>query len=1320
MSMNAEDIGGIAITVVVSDAEALTALTNLETKILAVGRAAQGLRSIRIGSAGGAATAATGGAAAGATGGGSVTGPAGELERLQLRFYRMAATNPSALFGRAPTQAQLRQQTALTFGGAATGGAQGKEYTALQKAIDEALAKETGQPVEAVRQSRGGRTAQAGPPAEVAFTNEQAASIEKLTAALGVLSGAVTDLGARMAQGMPSAAAGATQTGAGAQNASRRRIRQNMAAQGVAEPEEGETANQGGPLAMQTAYQRRQAQLRREAEARNPANALLIDRSEQALNRQREREMSRKSLGRLEQRQAAGRMAGLSAGAQKERAEAEATGGVPGYASLAGPATDEQRREQEQRQRAYEQNQRFFARGRTRQPAAPDTGPDEEELNRRRQQRAAAAALQSERARNEAALRASTGGRTQGEDERERRVEAATARLRTSITAGGQTQRTLVSGLGALFGGTRGAGIEARTREADAARELNSAERAAEPLLRRRSELEDDIAHSTGAAQEASRKALGELNTQMTPAVERLTKAQKAYQTSLADVQKLQGLPSIAQNLIAISAAGAAFGVGLKAVDFALAAATPALQAWMDQMTGFSSTSTRVTTGLAQQTQAMHGYVTVALATQEAQAGLGTTAADYLNSQLQLTTQVKAGGLALQQQSDLFRAAGGLGGGAPQGLYGGYGGVLGSAFLAQQMGGGKGVGETIAGNLGAFSAQAALPSTAGSQAAAAAQQKALGAGLSPDFAKAYANFGALANAGLEGTAQPNQQQKAAAAQAQTALTQYVASLNQNIKTGAQALGALPESVAKFVKINDTQAAAIQASNLDSTFKDDAAAGFGLVDSQGRLILSTDAATKALEQLATGAAIPDMNTLARTMMPQVLAQAFMERQQLGLQLQGTRAAGIGQGQVGTINQQFGAQLSTTPSMLGNQTQALRALGATGLGQVAAQYRAIQVQANLAAQASADFVREQLPDMPQYAQQYADALKSAQGYATQIANIQIGVDTEQAALAAAQYSYNLYVAKRSLQDAKGLTGAITAQNGDNLGIIERQSFLISRQGQALGFQLTQRQINFSVAQAAFNVAGLSPAERQARIAEAKVEADYAQKQLDIQKQLYGLAGQQFNISASRQVTDLTRQLGLLQQGWTVTVDTAKAQKQIAALTVYQQAQQKVVDAIYSTALQRTQDTFGLEMTLLTQTADGMARIASGATTVVGNYYKAIIADLGILNAMYANPTATPTGAMSQRGHAQGALFSTSSPTSMVVGEAGTETVAVLRNPRNVTGTSTGGGGTFTFNFTGPMNVRSNDDIDVLATTVARKVATIMGRDAQLRGLRPIGVS
>jgi len=113
-------------------------------------------------------------------------------------------------------------------------------------------------------------------------------------------------------------------------------------------------------------------------------------------------------------------------------------------------------------------------------------------------------------------------------------------------------------------------------------------------------------------------------------------------------------------------------------------------------------------------------------------------------------------------------------------------------------------------------------------------------------------------------------------------------------------------------------------------------------------------------------------------------------------------------------------------------------------------------------------------------------------------------------------------------------------------------------------------------------------------------------------------------------------------------------------------------------------------------------AGSTDARGTY--------GAGSSTYKPPTPAP------KPKATGILGMTAGATDMTVGEAGTETVAILRNPRTSSFSPSSGGGAPVINISisGPV-VRSEQDIDALATAVAAKVERSLSRKGQMFGLR-----
>jgi hypothetical protein len=786
----------------------------------------------------------------------------------------------------------------------------------------------------------------------------------------------------------------------------------------------------------------------------------------------------------------------------------------------------------------------------------------------------------------------------------------------------------------------------------------------------------------------ARRHATEELNTalgQQAKALETI----KSFSTPFA----------AARNLAGIAVAGAAFGIGLKAVDFALAALTPAFDGAIDQMGGFGITSTKVTSDLAKQTSAMNGNVSAVLAQTEAQAGLSAAAADAVDNQLKLTTQVKAGATAAQQAGGLFRAGLGVGGGAPQGLLGGFGGVGGGALLAGQLGGGAGLAETI---------QSTFADISREQAAATGTNPRDRAQPAPrtDFP----GNGARAP-------QPDQARLAELARDRITVEQ---NFNEAAKRGATQLGTLEGEVVHFGQATKDQVKAIRESNLPEELKNTARdSQEALFDASDRLVLSYDKAIKGLEQIGTGLSIPDVQTFARIALAQEAqrerfgpgqAEALRKQQQFELpaSIRSTER-----------QQQFALQYQQPAQQaLQNLAQPLQPVG-TGIAP-----RNAAEQASIAAgQARSQELQDQLNAGYERGRQILantyqvplSLLTQIAGVGKEIAGLQAGIANENAAYQTAQFNFQLMIARRTLSDIGGLTGKNFGAGQSYLGVLERQNLELSRQAQLLQFALAQRQINFQTAVAGFAAPGITPEERQANVKEAQIEASYAQKQLDIQKQMFGNQVQIVDISNLRQGADLAAQIGLLLQGRALTVHSEQTAETIALL----QAQVGQLTAQAGTYLSKLDSQVSKRIGDIAQfettAGQAMYNIAYSTLDATGVLLQGLDKQLsqfsgpagGGKNTYQQNQGQTYGG-----GQATGGLYSVSGATGLTVGEAGSETVAILRNARNMDlGSMGGGGGQVTINFNGDIHANQSGDLDKITAAVIRG----LGNRASLAGLR-----
>jgi len=938
------------------------------------------------------------------------------------------------------------------------------------------------------------------------------------------------------------------------------------------------------------------------------------------------------------------------------------------------------------------------------------------------------------------------------EDVARREAERIASSEAQTFTAG-RTLRTFESSLGGFLAGGRQR-VEAQAALAAA----NEKVRISQDRLR-----EPDVLKSRTATRQAT---------------EELTAAENERAKALERVQSFSGPSAAIRTFVGIGVATVGFSLALKGVDVALSAIGPALGDFIDMQGGFAAKSTAVTSALAQQTVAQKGNVDAVLAQQAATAGLSATTSDYLSTQLKLTTQVKAGAIAQQQASDLFRASTGTNQQAPQGLFGGFGGVAGTSFLAQQLGGGKGVSELIAGDLGGLSktqgkgpfddigkaldflSQPAFRDFVTRQEQPIRQGNDRGplgtatdiAGGVGDAIRGLGPLGGLAGIGLgvafpKTPAPPENQigpptppesafQSSLKPGQRNAIDAYVKNLEDASKRGGEALGRTATVTYAYARSTDELAAAEQrAVQAGDTYGVQLAETTGLIlKVNGAVAQTAEEYKKALEQISVGASIPDTATLSR------LAQAN-ERQRereaaasvpaLQQQFAYERPAFL----ASTQRQQQFQQFTQLPAQQSLQNLA-QPLLPTNTGIVAANRKeqerintdlkgANQLQDQLNANYAAGLKVLEETYKPELIKNFGSAagvafqsaLNGVVATGKQIAGLQTSIVNEQAAYQVAQYNYQLFIARRSLADIGGLTGKNFGAGQSYLGVLERQNLVLSRQGQLLQFNLQQRQINFQTALAGFQAPGVTPEERQANIKEAQIEADYAQKQLDIQRQMFGNQVQIVDIQNLRQGADLARQIGLLLQGRQVTIDV---KVKTAELERAQQLQQQQVAAVgtYLSQVDAVINHDFAQMTAL-ETAAGKAMFGASkyAADAFNTYLSRTITYLNSYAASFAG--AQTSGGYHDQGNkvggaAGGALFNTGGgPVGMMtVGENDrNETVAVLRNPHTAAMLG-GGGGDTTVNF-GDVYVRNDSDIDA----IARAVTKVIGREGALKGMRGV---
>jgi hypothetical protein len=737
----------------------------------------------------------------------------------------------------------------------------------------------------------------------------------------------------------------------------------------------------------------------------------------------------------------------------------------------------------------------------------------------------------------------------------------------------------------------------------------------------------------------------------------------------------LAGLASTGAQTLGIVSGLAAFTAIQTAIQAISTAAAPAV----DKLFGFAATLDRVSASLSEATRAAGGQAGVAIAGAAAPTGISAAGLAQIQGPLQQFTELRAGTDAFREMTDLVRAsraAGEFGTNVGRSIGGIQPwGIFGTPSITQQL------------------AEGWLPAGAGSLDLRARQP---GSRL-PEAAQLT----------------PKEIQE---------LNFSLSILNKQMQDVGMTTVEWTDGIKDAGERQTQVAAAIDAMFNPELVKRIQSGIVGITEG-GRAVTDPTRLNEIVMGL-TRAGQPSAEVLLqqqeREIRAQEAARTSRRRLYIDQQLPFQTAIGVLQSQVTRGGPTAGLAFAS-------KAERQSAIG--DLGEIAGLYKTINIQTGQAIASASLFVTGKLGFKAGF--EFTEALSAAVGYAQQIADIQIGIQTQQAAHAAHQYSYQIDIAKRSLSDALALSGKITGSTKNNLGAVERENFLLSQRLRYLQLEQAQRQINFKLAVAGFVVPGLTPEEQAARVTQAKVEAEYAQKQLDIQEKLAGLAEKGFAISASRSVQDLTRQLGLLQEGRALVIDTSLAEKKIAALNVLRDEQFAIAQKTYQDANDVADDMIQRMAEMEASGARFAASLAKTLAKIYGAYVNDIVAIFNQASARLSKTGYksyyTPEGDRQITHGASGLIGDTIGQTELTVGEAGTEKVAVLKNPQTVPIGSLGGMMTPSGGGSAPpvifnINIAIGDNsgvteaqLDQWAHEIARRMGRELGTRVSLLGLR-----
>lgn len=824
-------------------------------------------------------------------------------------------------------------------------------------------------------------------------------------------------------------------------------------------------------------------------------------------------------------------------------------------------------------------------------------------------------------------------------------------------------------------------------------------------------ETRKQLTEELGKQEQATKRAREE-TLKLTDAADAAAKHADAFSLKLG---------TLVGNTVGIIGGTLLFGATLGIAQAGLGAVASVLSPVIERMSSFQSTSAQVSATLADQVREQGGAVKTAVALTEAQAGLSKATADTISPLIEQRAQVEAGNKALTDSLAILhtfentRARGGA-----AGLTGTTGGLFGTI-----LGGVPSTSEQI-GNELAGVPKAALPGGGISNTQRRMQEILQRAGVtSPDQLRGRdaTAFGRLSQI------EKFQQQQAPIDQAELEKSRIrLQFFNDAIEKGGEAFRFMAQQDLPNLTNAQRDAAAAAA---DAAGAFDIAANIRdrrtiLTDRGGAPVTNAAQVTKALSAINTGLTTPDVDLLVKQLTERIIpaqrdlfaAQARFQRNaiapaQFALQEAAAPTPGltggpafnaglVGVSRTGGIDKAAAAAAKSYETQVGGAVSDVNAMIAEGHTQLIN-----LVPANLRTE-------------------FQGLLGDITATGKQISSIQLGIQQQQTNLQVEEYNNQLRIARRSLQDAKDLQAGISGETRNTLGGLEGQNIALQRQLQLLSFELQQRQINFRLATAGFVAPGTTPEERAARIEEAKKEAEFAQKQLDIQKQLANNQFKGIQISASRDVTDLIAQINLLEQGKQVTINVNAASRALDILNKKQALLVERAGTYIEEGVKITQAALDATSQIQQQTGKGFAYIlgkTAEAWGIFGDQARTILQSLQGTAPKNYNPKEH------YGGYASGIVGDTLGPTQITVGEAAGEKVAVLKNPKIVptsslgigyggSGWGGGGGGAPLIQMTVVIQgntVREDTDLEQLAERVAAKTEQRLMTKTSLFGLR-----
>jgi hypothetical protein len=772
-----------------------------------------------------------------------------------------------------------------------------------------------------------------------------------------------------------------------------------------------------------------------------------------------------------------------------------------------------------------------------------------------------------------------------------------------------------------------------------------------------------------------------------------------------------KGLPGLKEGIVGLGKVAVGiqlYAMAMQALSFGVGAARPVLQAWTDEIRGWAAISSQATGVLAKQTTEAKGNTEAVLNQYAVTNRLSGSFAELTKEALEIPVAVKSGAETAKNIENSIKTILGLPGGVPPGTFSGFGGPVFEGALLGQAGGFQAI-------AGAFEK---LQPPDIQQQSKDVVEVAVGETVRYFQTGLNALFPDLIPAPEPRSGYRTGTESAADRSVRTEARRGL--LEQLNASGVRAQRKFGGELVSFVELDDATAKAIQRSaELPVEIRNLAGSNIGL--RQGGEIVST----KSQADVAGPLAIAGLSLLA----PETWAK------EVGRQFQSQFAVAdtLGRRQL-SISQPFAAYQQLLQSPIIDPATGVSMRGASPEVRRAARERfgrtrGLQTQtggyATSGLTMQAISVNEAFGFGSDEQVEFSKAMVAAEGLSASIADYTTEMLEAQKVAADLSFGNQLRLANRGLSDALGLLGDIS---GSRLGFLQREQYLAGRASQSLGLAsqrislasqelglaLQRRQIATALAVAQFQAPGETGEERYARQREAIIRANIQRRQLGFGEQQFGigqeqfgiaqrqfvLAGQIWSVNARRAAVDAQRTINVMLASRNAQVTAVSAQKEIA------EAQRRMGQWLRRAAsiAIRAEAKHGQ---ILNTTGRGAFEL--GETFVaVDTMLRAKLLGLGP-RSLDGKPEGNA---------ASGLIGTTTAATSLTIGEAGAETVAVLRNPRRGSLAGGGGGGGGPINLTININnpsVRNQGDTERLATVVADAVERRLSQKGEMLGLR-----